>query len=207
MDIYEAIRLRRTVRDFKDKEVEADVIKRILDAGLCAPSNNHMREWEFVIVNDKMSRLKLIDKIRRSTSESEMTDFLKDWAFDQNQREMYFSSIPKQYNMLLKAGCLILPFFKQSYPLLKPDCLSALNGFASIWLCIENILLAAVTEGIYGVTRIPFDEEIKHIKEVMDVPADYEIPCYIALGYPDENAKQIKQLSIKAESRMHFNKW
>jgi len=207
MDVYDAIRLRRTVRDFKDKEIEADVIKRILDAGLRAPSNNHMREWEFVIANDRMTRLKLIDKVSRSMSEDEITDFLKDWAFNQEQREMYFSSIPKQYSMLLTAGCLILPFFRQSYPLLKPDCLSALNGFASIWMCIENILLAAVAEGIYGVTRIPFYDEITYIKEVTGAPADYEIPCYIALGYPAENAKQIKQLSINVEDRMHFNKW
>jgi nitroreductase len=207
MDIYEAIRLRRTIRDFKDKEVEVDVIKRILDAGLRAPTHNHLREWEFIIVNDKEARLKLIDKVRRSVSRSEVAVMLDNWAYDQSQRDMYFDAVPKQYKMLVTAGCLILPFYRQSTPLLKPECLSSLNGFASIWQCIGNILLAAAAEGIYGVTRIPFDEEIRHIKEVMNVPADYEIPCYIALGYPDENAKQIKQLSIKVEDRMHFNKW
>ncbi|SET19258.1 Nitroreductase [Natronincola peptidivorans] len=207
MDIYEAICLRRTVRDFEDKEVKIDIIKRILDAGMRAPTNNHMREWEFVIVNDKTSRLKLIDKVERNTSESEIADDLDNWAQDQCQRKMYFDAIPKQYNMLLTSGCLILPFFRQREPLLKPGCLSSLNGFASIWMCIENILLAAVAEGIYGVTRIPFDEEIKHIKEVMKVPSDYEIPCYIALGYPNQNAKQIKQHHIKVEDRIHFNKW
>lgn len=206
MDIYEAIRLRKTVREFNDKEVEIEVIKKILDAGLRAPTNNHMREWEFVIVNDKLSRLKLIDKVNKNMSESELTDSLG-WTWDQCQREMYLNAVPKQYKMLLTAGCLILPFFKQSSPLLNPDCLSALNGFASIWLCIENILLAAVAEGIYGVTRIPFDEEIKHIKEAVNAPAEYEIPCYIALGYPNECAKQINQLPIKVEDKMHFNKW
>jgi nitroreductase len=73
--------------------------------------------------------------------------------------------------------------------------------------CIENILLAAAAEGIYGVTRIPFAEESKHLKELLQSPVDYEIPCYIALGYPAQNAPPIKQLPIKVEDRLHFNKW
>ena len=110
--------------------------------------------------------------------------------------------------MLLKAGCLILPCFRQPYPLLKPEILASLNFFASIWCCIENILLAAVAEGIYGVTRVPCStEEVNYIKEVVNCPKDYEIACYIALGYPDENAKQIPQHSIRVEGRIHFNKW
>jgi len=53
MDVYEAIFARRTVRDFQDREIDLESIERILDAGLHAPTNNHLREWEFVIVNDK----------------------------------------------------------------------------------------------------------------------------------------------------------
>jgi nitroreductase len=120
---------------------------------------------------------------------------------------MYIEAIPKQYQMLLTAGCLIIPCFYQKKPLLKPVNLSALNSFASIWCCIENILLAAASEGIYGVTRIPFDEEIEHLREVLKIPEDYKIPCYIALGYSSENVKQVRQHTIKAEARMHFNEW
>jgi nitroreductase len=208
MDMYEAICSRRTVRDFQEKKIDLEIIKRILNAGLHAPTNNHLREWEFVIVNDKSARLKLIDKVRKSATAAEVTAILDNWGcFDPIQREMYFDGIPKQYKMLLTAACLIIPCFRQKWPLLQPSNLSALNGFASIWCCIENILLAAAAEGIYGVTRIPFAEESKHLKELLQSPVDYEIPCYIALGYPAENAPHIKQLSIKVEDRMHFNKW
>lgn len=61
MDFYEAIEKRRTVRDFEDKPIPMDIIKRILSAGLKAPTNNHLREWEFVIVNDKKERLSVIN--------------------------------------------------------------------------------------------------------------------------------------------------
>jgi nitroreductase len=208
MEMYEAICSRRTVRDFKDQEIDLEVIKRILNAGLHAPTNNHLREWEFVIVNDKSARLRLIDRVRKSITEEEVIAILDDWeCFDPIQREMYMDGIPKQYRMLLTAGCLIIPCFRQKWPLLQPSNLSALNGFASMWCCIENILLAAVAEGIYGVTRIPFDEETEYLKELLQSPNDYEIPCYIALGYPADDAPPIKQLSIKVEDRMHFNTW
>jgi nitroreductase len=208
MDVYDAIYSRRTIRDFQDKEIEMNIIKKIINAGLQAPSNDHMRQWEFVIVNDKSTRLKVIDKVNKKFTENDVAEILDRWGCtDPYQREMYFDGIPKQYRMLLNAGCLIIPYFRQKRPLLKPKNLSALNPFASIWCCIENILLAAVAEGIYGVTRIPFDKEIAHIKEIMKIPAEYEMPCYLALGYPQENLKPIKQLSIRVEERMHFNTW
>lgn len=46
MDIYDAIYARRSVRDFEDKQIDIEVVKKIISAGLRAPTNNHMREWE-----------------------------------------------------------------------------------------------------------------------------------------------------------------
>jgi nitroreductase len=207
MDVYEAIYARRTIRDFQDKKIEMDLIKKIINAGLQAPSNDHMRQWEFVIVNDKSTRLKVIAKVCKNSTERDAITIIDSWGLiDQQQREMYIDAIPKQYRMLLNAGCLIIPCFRQKEPLLQPKNLSALNPFASIWCCIENILLVAAAEGVYGVTRIPFDEEIAHIKAITKMPADYEFPCYLALGYPIEGGT-IQQHSIRAEERIHFNQW
>ena len=72
MDVYEAIFARRTVRDFQDREIDLEIIERILDAGLHAPTNDHLREWEFVVVNDKAARLNLIDRVRKGITEEEV---------------------------------------------------------------------------------------------------------------------------------------
>ena len=56
MDVYEAIRARRTIRDFNGRQVGMDALERIIGAGLKAPTNNHLRQWEFVIVNGKEER-------------------------------------------------------------------------------------------------------------------------------------------------------
>mgnify|MGYP000943466158 FL=1 len=43
MDFKDVINNRHTTRSFKNEEVDFESIKRILDVGLKAPSNNHMR--------------------------------------------------------------------------------------------------------------------------------------------------------------------
>lgn len=126
---------------------------------------------------------------------------------DSDQRGMYHIAMPQQYSMLYNSGCLILPFFKLRKPLLEPTCLSDLNEFASIWLCIENILLAASAEGIFGVTRIPMTEELEHIEKTIKHPKNYAMPCYIALGYPKKDAKLPVQKVINVEDRIHINRW
>jgi nitroreductase len=151
----------------------------------------------------------VIQKINKNRSARDSEKLLDKWGLtDQYQRSMYIDAIPKQYRMLLKAGCLIIPCFLQESPLLEPKDLSALNAFASMRCCIENMLLAAVAEGIYGVTRIPLDREIKHLNAALGIPEGYFVPCYLALGYPEENhAGSIRQHSIRAQERMHFNRW
>ena len=207
MEIYEAIEKRRTVRDFEDKPVAMDIIKKILSAGLKAPTNNHLREWKFVIVNDKRERSRLLN-LKDMTSYDECEKMMNGFGMtDSEQRGMYHIAMPKQFSMLYNSGCLILPFFKLREPLMHPVCLSSLNEFASIWCCIENILLAAASEGICGVTRIPMEEELAHIQKTIKHPDNYAMPCYIALGYPDKDAKLPVQKVINVEDRLHINYW
>ena len=208
MDVYEAIYLRRTVREFKKKEIDADTLKRIIGAGLQAPSNNHLRQWEFIVIKDHTWKLKVINKVNKNLSEEDAINIINEWGcIDECQRQMYIKGIPKQYRMLLDADCIILPCFKQVSPLLSPENLSALNGFASIWCAIENILIAAASEGIYGVTRIPFEEESEYLKGAVNIPKDYEVACYLALGYPEDGVSQVAQKAVQVEACMHFNSW
>ena len=207
MELYEAIEKRRTIRDFEDKPVDMAIIKKIIAAGLKAPTNNHLRQWEFVIINDKKERSRVLN-LEDMTNPEDCDKMLDSFGMtDADQRGMYHIAMPKQFSMLYNSGCLILPFFKLREPLMQPTCLSSLNEFASIWLCIDNMLLAATAEGIYGVTRIPMTEELEHIKKSINHPDDYAMPCYIALGYPSKDAKVPVQKIINVEDRLHINNW
>ena len=158
-------------------------------------------------MNDKEERAKVL-RVENMTSREECEKMLDGFGMtDEVQRNMYRDAMPRQRSMLYNAGCLILPFFKVREPLLQPSTLSSLNDFASIWCCIENMLLAAASEGILGVTRIPMGEESEHIKSVIGHPENYVMPCYLALGYPAKNAAIPAQKVINAKDRIHFNSW
>ncbi|HYE11534.1 MAG TPA: nitroreductase family protein [Patescibacteria group bacterium] len=60
MNLKEVINRGRTVRDFSDKKVPADIIMAALEAGIKAPSYNHQKQWDFILVNDMHKRHKLI---------------------------------------------------------------------------------------------------------------------------------------------------
>lgn len=207
MELYEAVKARRTVRDFENRPIEPAILRRIIEAGLMAPTNNHMREWEFILLTDKPRRLEVV-RLARDREQREAVEIVDQWGLaESSQREMYIDAIPKQHRMLVEAGCLIIPLFRQYEPLLKSESLSSLNAFASIWCCIENMLLAAASEGVQGVTRIPFDKEVGYLKSALNVPEGYEIPCYLALGYPALKQPEIRQHPVDAESKMHFDRW
>ena len=56
MELYEAIYKRRIVRDFTNKAVSDEVLEKIIDAALQAPTHDHLRNWEFVILKDKKDK-------------------------------------------------------------------------------------------------------------------------------------------------------
>jgi len=208
MEFYDVINKRRTIRDFTDEPVDVEAIKRIISAGLKAPTNDHMRNWEFVVLTDKAIITQAISKIPKKVSGKRVDFILKTWRLtDECQQKMYIDAIPKQYEMLLQSSCLVLPFFKQKANLMEPKNLSSLNAFASIWCCIENILLAAAAEGLAGAIRIPSGDEPIHIAEVLKIPKEYVLPCYVAIGHPSDHAVVNAQKDCNVESKIHFNAW
>jgi len=208
MDVYTAINARKTIRDFSPREIQPSILNRIIAAGFKAPSNNHMRDWHFILLQEKTRRKALLDQVIHPVDSKGATAIVDHWGLtDEKQRATYIEAIPKQYNMLYTAGALIYPCYPQPTPLLRPRSLSEMNPLVSIWCCIENMLVAAASEGIFGVTRILFEDERRKMKKILQVPGGYEIPCHLALGYPADNAKRLPQVKINLNERIHMNTW
>lgn len=53
MDVHEAIRSLRSVREFRDEPLPDDVLESILDAGRRAQSSKNTQPWQFVVVRDR----------------------------------------------------------------------------------------------------------------------------------------------------------
>ncbi len=52
MDVYEAIRARRSVREYQDRPVPEELLQRLFEAVRLAPSARNCQEWRFVAVRD-----------------------------------------------------------------------------------------------------------------------------------------------------------
>lgn len=208
MDFYEVIEKRRTVRDFERGTIPTDALERIVRAAFRAPTNDHMRDWHYILIRDKNVTARLLDLIPKSVSDSEMDSLIRDWNLnDSVQQACYRTAVPKQYEMLLDAAAIIVPLLKQKTDILHPDNLSQLNGFASIWCSIENIFLAATAEGYGYCLRVPLGNESEHAKAVLQYPDNYFMPCFIGIGLPEKNASQIEQKGIDITERIHWDKF
>jgi len=57
-------------------------------------------------------------------------------------------------------------------------------------------------EELFGVTFIP--HETAALKEMLEIPIDYEISALIPIGYPKEYG--VKQRTVSLSEKIHFNK-
>lgn len=210
MEFYEVLRKRRTIRDFTGQVVSDKLLAKVLDAGLQAPTNDHLRQLEFVVVKGKenISRLVadfdknydlVLDGIREEAAKGNL---------DADKYDMFMHAVPRQKRMLIESGCVVIPFFRQGgEPLLQPEKLHSLNYFASAWASLENIILAATAEGLVTCLHIPMGDETENIKKAVNSPEGYELTCLLAIGYQAPDAHICKQVSIDILDRIHENKW
>ena len=208
MELYEVLEKRRTYRDFSDREVSDEIVKRIIGAAFKAPTNDHLRQLEFIVVRDRENIAKVITPLVKNMEAFKELVFEVGDTDDEDKMAMFADALPKQQKMLMQSGLLILPFFRQKQsPLLKPVEQSSLNYFASAWCALENMLLAATNEGLGTVFHIPVSDEAEKIKEIVGAPEGYEFTCLLTMGYPAENAFLPKQKEINIEDRIHMNIW
>ncbi|RHU30780.1 nitroreductase [Parabacteroides sp. TM07-1AC] len=209
MDFYQVLEKRRTIRDFSDKEVTDEVLEKVLSAAFKAPTNDHLRQFEFIVVRGQKNITQLISPVAENTKNIQQVGLeAAANAMDKDGYDMFVDALPKQQRMLIQSNCLILPFFRQKdYPLCKPADQSSLNYFASAWAAVENILLAATAEGLSCAFRIPIGNEPEHVKHLVNAPHGYEFTCFLAIGYAAEDAHICKQKDIRVKERIHKNIW
>jgi nitroreductase len=53
MNVWDAVRTKRAVREFADRPIEPAVLERILRAGTRAHSSKNQQRWAFIVVRDR----------------------------------------------------------------------------------------------------------------------------------------------------------
>ena len=103
----EIIKLRRSVREYLDKEISDSDIDKIIEAGIMAPSAKNQQPWEFIVIKDKNTLTKLSEKLSPLYAKSNVTIILcmrNDDLFSPTRREQDMSACIE--NMMLEATYL-----------------------------------------------------------------------------------------------------
>ena len=205
MEFYQVVEKRRTVREFSPRAIPKEKVIRIIKAGIKSPTYNHLREWDFILIHDTKTRLDIIktEKIAEKYNVEELQELFKN--YDNTAKNMYIDALPKQKRMVLTAPELLVVVYKPKTQVAKSKCAYDLNCLASVWCCIENILLAMAEEDLFGVTFVP--QYTGNLKKVLNIPAHLEVASIIPFGYREENAKYLKQKDVNINQKIHYNGW
>jgi nitroreductase len=204
MQLEEAVARRRTVREFQDRPVEEEKVRKVLRAGLAAPSNAHLKSWEFILLRDReVRRAAVADRLkaRDMRDKAEMDRFLAGFE-DETLKNVYRLALPLQLTMMLEAPELLIVTYRMK-PLAECRRLFDLNPLASTWMCIENIMLAMAAEGLFGCTYTPYDADA--LKTHLRIPEGREIAAVIPFGYPARMPEAWP--SEELEARLHIDRW
>ncbi|MDI6855911.1 MAG: nitroreductase family protein [Candidatus Thermoplasmatota archaeon] len=60
MEVYEAIKARRSIRSYKSEPIPEDKLRKVLSAARLAPSAKNLQPWKFIVVRDEETKRKLV---------------------------------------------------------------------------------------------------------------------------------------------------
>jgi len=204
MEFYDAAATRRTVREFKQDAVPPESVRRALEAGLQAPCNAHLKSWQFILLRGREMRLRAVTeglKARDMKDREEIERFIAGFA-DEELKSVYRRSLPVQLTMMLQAPEVLVVCYKMK-PLAECRSLFELNPLASVWMCIENVMLALAAEGLFGCTYTPYDQE--GLKKLLSVPPEYQVAAVVPFGFPNRMPEERKREDLA--ERLHIDAW
>lgn len=168
MDLFEAIKTRRSVRSFTEQPVEEERLEMILEAVRMAPSWANMQCWRLVVVKDSSTKKKI----------SELSYV-----------ESFFA--PKGYktNPAMKALA--------EAPVVIVACADP-NKSGELWgqsfytvdmgIASQNLMLAAHALGLGSVYVGVYQED--ELKNLLDIPPNIRVVGLFPVGYPKEVKKE-----------------
>jgi len=210
--LFEAMYSARALRRFKPDPVPDEIIARILDAAIRAPSGNSEQHWAFVVVKDPERRHRvaeiyrkaaygirpLLEKLYEQPQAGRATP-------DRSLRILANSVVHLHENMhvppILLVACLkpIAPYWEGinvSGEVLEG--MKTMDRFAgaSIYPAVQNIILACRAFGLGTVLttlHAIFEDEVK---AVLQIPGDVQTWALMPIGYPVDRFGPVKRKPI-----------
>ena len=174
IDLFEAIDTQRGLRYFRPDPVPDELITRLLQAAIKAPSGGVRQQWGFIVIRDQEARRKIGDLYRTGTRFDIRPDMTA------QERRVYGAAQHLEDHM-------------EDVPVLILACIQPGPGGggwgASIYPAVQNILLAARGLGLASVLTTRQTRFEKQIKQLLNIPEDVVTAALLPIGFPAEGAR------------------
>lgn len=175
---YQIVEKRKSIRKFKKDPVPRETIERLLSAAMHAPSGKNRQNWRFFVVQGAKR-----DEYLKYSQKSWLG--IKD-VLKARLKPSLYEFTERFFFTLGDAPVVIF-----AYSLNDPDE-KYLTSIGSVYMAVENLNLAAVSEGLGCCTMgAPLEIE-KDVNEFLGIDrvsapegAQLQLLCAVALGYPD----------------------
>jgi nitroreductase len=178
MELFEAIKTRRSIRHYKSDPVDDKKIEAILEAGRWAPSWSNTQCWRFIVVRDP--------KIKANVAETLLKFKLPD------------KEIPNPAINIINTVPVLIVVCAEMGKSGGPPGRGGGGGGAFItdkgdWfmfdsaLAVQNMVLAAHALGLGTVILGTFDAA--QVEKALGVPRGYRVVTMFPVGVPDQEGK------------------
>lgn len=171
------MRGRRSVRRYREENVDPALVQRLLDTAWQAPTGVNSRQVLFTLVDDKESMAVLRREVMASLAKAVHAGKLP-------PERQFFSGFVKLWEekgvdvIFRGAPHLLIASTPRSCPCPEPDCLIALSYFDLLAQCNG---LGTVWDGL---AKWTISELLPEFQQRLGVPTDHLVGYVMAFGYP-----------------------
>jgi nitroreductase len=188
LEFKEVVVKRRSIRKFLKDNIPKEALANILEAGRWAPSAGNCQPWHFVVVTDSKTKTAIAQNCSRFSR--------KHW--------MRFS--PEKARYLAARGASWDKSCMKDIPILigvcykRPENIRDELILGSVWMAVENMLLAATDEGLGSCVYTFLNRREENVlKKILHASQEDRIACMIQLGYKkiepiSPSRKQIEEI-------------
>jgi len=194
MEFKEVVNRRRSIRKFLKDGVPEESLANVLEAGRWAPSAGNCQPWRFIVVTYPETKSEIAQNCTKFSR--------KHWAQFSPERAKYLAARGGSWDKSAMKDIPVL--IVVSYQL--PDGVRDELASGSVWMAVENMLLAATDEGLGSCVYTFLNrEEEKEVKEILHGSQQDRIVCMIQLGYSKSEPTSPSRKSIdEIVSYEHF---
>ncbi len=204
--IFEIMHSMRAMRRLKPDPVPDELLAKVLQAGVCAPSGQNHQSWSFLVVTDPAGKQffgERYDHWMRNRFASRLGNIDDDTpAGRMAKAAMHLSEHMHEVPVLLFCcGKRDWPF---SVPPERRVGLAP-PSHGSIYPCVQNILLACRALGLGASLTTMHQMFEPEMHSYFGIPETYGVVAVIPIGYPAGKFGPVTR--DPAPNRTHFNHW